>query len=667
MRSICMLLCCGLAWLTSCGDGLGPPRPRPLPALDSQPALTTPGPKSPRIANYRIVARLDEVARRIDGKLSATWKNTGASEVGRVPLHLYLNAFKNESTVFMRTSGGAVRGAEATANGWGWVELAGVSVGGVDITAQLSWPGPDETLVWVPLPAPVPVDGVVTLDIAFTAQLPRVFARTGYQGDFIMAGQWFPKLAARSGQPGFEMWQAEPFHAFSEFFADFGTYDVTLTVPRTHLIAATGVLVDATDNADGTRSLTYRAEDVHDFAWMADPYMEVLRGTARAGNADVDVRVVHRPAQRHFARRHLQAAIGAIEVMSEMFVPYPWSTMTIIDPPPDAVAGAGGVEYPTLVTTAGDAWWARPGVRVPEYVTIHEVGHNWFQGLLASNEAASPWLDEGVNEWANLEVMNALYGERGSLLSWQGIHGEMLRVRSAFELDRELPVAVATSAPAFPDSGAYFGTAYGKTMRALRTLQNLVGRDKFLVAMKRYAQTWAFRHPSPDDFFAAIEAEAGELDWFIDAAFHRVGTPALVIRSAQCQPRHPPRGVFGLGAERKVVGAKEAPSTSAWSCTVLVQNTGSVRLPVDVALQFADGTRLIERWDDRGQGAAWHRFEVERSSRLVEVVVDPERKLPLAEDSLGRSFRLTRNPDAAWRASARAGFWAQTAMSIFGL
>ena len=106
-------------------------------------------------------------------------------------------------------------------------------------------------------------------------------------------------------------------------------------------------------------------------------------------------------------------------------MPYPWSIMNVIDPPVDAAMGAGGMEYPTLVTTAGDSVFARPGIHLPEYVTVHEVGHNWFQGMLASNEVEEAWLDEGVDEWADAHVMADLYGARTSAVDWMDFQAEV--------------------------------------------------------------------------------------------------------------------------------------------------------------------------------------------------------------------------------------------------
>ena len=652
----------GLA--AACEPSLGPPRKRALPAVDGMPALRTPGVRSPRIANYRIDARYDAAARRVDATQVLTWTNTGGSAVDTLPFHLYLNGFKNESSLFMRSSNGQHRGNAAGNDSWGWIEVPSIRVGALELRPKARYIGPDETVLEVPLPAPVAPGATVEVTMTFTAQLPRVFARTGYEGAFVMVAQWFPKIGVRTGSPGFETWHCPPFHVATEFFADFGTYDVNLTVPQTHVVVATGVLTGARDDADGTRVLTYRAEDVHDFVWMLDPYMEVMTGKAKVeGGDDVIVRVVHRPRQRAFARRHLAAAIGAVEHFSELFVPYPWSVLTVIDPPPEA-GGAAGMEYPTVVTTAGDSWRARDGVRVPEFVTIHEVGHNWFQGILASNEFEEAWLDEGVNEWADAVVMARMYGERQSALSWMGWTAESLRLRRALEGDSSrVPSAIATAAYAFVDFDGYAQATYAKTAFALRTLENVVGRDRFAQAMKHYATTWAFKHPTGNDLATALETSLGEdIGWFWRPAFYEPGGVDFAVRSASCIPAREPRGVFGEGSSRKVVPGGKA---SGYTCEVVVVNLGNVPVPVDVELRFAKNDHLRLHWDAR-DGSRWHRFTFARSSPLVEVEIDPDGAVLLAGNLLDDHIRIEPDKRASWRAGARITFWSQGLMQAVG-
>jgi hypothetical protein len=276
---------------------------------------------------------------------------------------------------------------------------------------------------------------------------------------------------------------------------------------------------------------------------MIDPYMQVMSATADVAGAPVEVRVVYRPRQRSFARRHLQAGVGAIETFSKLFVPYPWSIMTVIDPPPEAM-GAGGMEYPTLVTSGADNVLMRPGIRVPEFVTVHEIGHNWFQGILASNEAREAWLDEGVNEWADALVMASLYGEKQSAIDWDGWKAEDLRLRRAIDPDLgALPSAIASTAATFPDSAAYASATYTKTAVALRTLAQAVidhEQPRFVAAMRRYATDWAFRHPTGADLWASLEATLGEdLDWFVQPAFQHPGGVDFAVRTAEL-PAQPP-------------------------------------------------------------------------------------------------------------------------------
>lgn len=623
---------------------------------------------SPRHANYKINAALDPARHVINATQTLTWTNYGESAVTALPFHLYLNGFKNESSLFMRSSRGRHRGARATDN-WGYLEIASIRVGDSgELRPAARFLGPDETVLEVPLPRPLAPGATLEITMRFTAQLPEVFARTGYKGDFHMIGQWFPKVGVRVGPPGAERWSCEPFHVFSEFFADFGVYDVELTVPNTYVVAATGVLVKSQrDPKRGVRTLRYRAEDVHDFAWMADPYMLKLVSTAKVDGRDVEVRVWYRPEQREFARRHLAAAVATLETMSELFVPYPWPIATIIDPPMDAASGAGGMEYPMLVTTAGDSAFAPEGVRLPEFVTIHELGHQWFQGLLASNEVLEPWLDEGINQWANGVVIERLYGQAAGAIDWMGAQVSVFDLMRASSEDPDsIPSPIATAAYAFVDNEAYGAASYGRTAMVMRTLERLVGQPAFLAAMKRYAQTWAFRHPTGADLFTALSSSLGQdLSWFLGPAFHGLGGSRYAVRAMDCRPWHQPRGYFGEGATRKLITEGAAPKTGAHSCTVIVQNTGTLHVPVNIDVIFEDGTRERRRWEDRGDGA-WVEFKLERSSPIAEVVIDPDGDV-LTGDPLEQHRRVIGDPSASYRAAARVGFWAQTLMLLVGL
>ncbi|HUH05552.1 MAG TPA: M1 family aminopeptidase, partial [Kofleriaceae bacterium] len=391
------------------------------------------------------------------------------------------------------------------------------------------------------------------------------------------------------------------------------------------------------------------------------PYMQVISGTAHNALGEVEVRVYHRPGQAAFARRHLHAGIGAIEIFSRLYVPYPWPIMSIIDPPNDAAGSAGGMEYPTLVTTALDVGLLGEHAHLAEYVTVHEVGHNWFQGILASNEVEEAWLDEGVNEYADSIVMDELYGTRANLVDWFGFSADTLQIRRVADL-AALPAPIATRAPAFPDSAAYADATYAKTGLALRTLENIVGVDAFRAAMRAYATEWAFRHPSGADLWSTLERHLErDLSWFVEPVFHRRGVVDLRVRKISCRDARPPAGVFGAGEGRQLVEADGG--TGDLTCEVIVTNLGDVPVPVDIDLVFADGSRKRERW----QGGQWHVLTTRYHQPIIEVHLDPERRILIDTTLLENSLRVEADTGTTRAAGARAQFWTQSAMQLGGL
>ena len=646
-----------LAACSAPGEALAP---APLPVPTARPPLRRPGPLSPRLASYRIDATLDPTNKRISATERLTWKHAGQAPVSSIPLHLYMNAFKNESSLFMSESRGQLRFERMSAGKWGWIEVSSIRLGTEELRPRARL-GADETTMEVPLPSPVPPGGTVELDLAFTVQLPEVFARTGYKGDFVLAGQWFPKVGVLEVGPEGQAWHCEPFHAFSEFYADFGVYDVSLTVPDTHVVAATGVLVRVESAGAGLRRHVFHAEDVHDFAWMADPHMRTMQAEA---DGDVDVIVYHRPSQEGFARRHLAAAVRALEGYGRRFGAYPFSTLRVIDPPVDAAGGAGGMEYPMFVTTDGDGFLFGPGVFQPEEVTVHEVGHNWFQGVLASNEVDEPFLDEGLNEYAGGLILDEWLGAGGSIARRWGLElGYYPAHQCAYDPDLYASPIVARSYQ-FPTALEYGVVVYAKSAVALKTLENVVGREPLVDALGAYARKAAFRHPTRADLFAALETHLGpEAGLFLAQSFVAPGSVDYRIRDVHTRRAHAPRGVFGEGEGRKVVDEHDAPDGKEWIAEVVVENVGTVAVPVEIELVFADGARERRRWDGRAPSIQLtHRGPAE----LVEARVDPDGRIPLEHERLANDWRVPfRRP--AWRAALRAGFWEQNLLQLVGL
>jgi len=295
----------------------------------------------------------------------------------------------------MKESGGQLRGNRIDKNdqrNWGSITILSMQVrGGENLTDKIQFIQPDDlndkdkTVIRVPLKKVLKPNESITLNINFKAKLPKIFARTGFADDYFLVGQWFPKIGVyepagmRYATKG--AWNCHQFHADSEFYADFGNYHVSMTVPNNYILAATGNFQHEKINQDNTKTVNYFANDVHDFAWTVSPKFEVSERQWK----HVKIKAVMQPEHAGATERYFQSAIAALEYFDKNLGKYPHTVLTLVDPPL-AGSGSSGMEYPTFITCGETIWGMPKGMRLPEVVTIHEFGHQYFQGMLASNE-----------------------------------------------------------------------------------------------------------------------------------------------------------------------------------------------------------------------------------------------------------------------------------------
>jgi len=670
------------------------------------PALADPLPeRASQVVDYRISVRLDPATHQLDGRERLVWRNPSADAIGELWFHLYLNAFKNTKSTFMKESGGQLRGIEAASGKWGWIDVTALRLAdGTDLTANIGFEHPDDdnaddqTVMRVPLPQSVGPGASVTLDIVFKAQLPRVFARTGYYGDFHMVGQWFPKVGVLepAGMRGRAEtgWNCHQFHANSEFYADYGRYLVDITVPTRFIVGATGERKARRDNANGTTSYTYEQSDIHDFAWTADPgYVEVKRRFSAKGDvtpaeyeqtarllgrtldevrlSDVDITLLIHRYRLPQVDRHIDAAKAAIKYFGLWYGRYPYRTLTVVDPAPGG-GGAAGMEYPTLIT-AGTSfllnYWPLSVLRVPEGVTVHEFGHQFWYAMIGNNEFEEAWLDEGINSYSTGRVMERVYGRDTAESAMPGLRiGEVdtLRMTNSPEMRFDTSLQPAwTYSP-----GTYGFYSYQKPEIVLRTLENEVGEQTMARVMRTFHERWRFRHPSSDDFFAVAKEVSGrDLDEYFTQTIRRSGVLDYEIGSATSVKVEQPLGVLDRGGKRTQVDERSRPSAGAkapelYDTTVIVRRRGEVVFPVEIAFKFAGKPPERQTWDGR---ARWKKYEFTRPQRLEWVGVDPDRKVILDADWLNNSFRLDRDNRAAVKWAGAWMFFVQNLLAFLGM
>jgi len=652
------------------GLRLQSPATAPAPAeAGSTPAL------SPRNANYSIDVELDPKTRTLSGRAVIAWRNITSRPTSELRLHLYWNAWRNTHSTWMREQ---LRGrqrrhsmlfdttGDRPAGDWASIDITALRLLGsgeaalVDLTNAGQFIAPDDgnpddrTLLAVPLPEPVRPGGTVTLEVAWTSRVPRTFARTGRVGDYYFIAHWFPKIGVLDDRG----WQAHQFHAGTEFFADFGVYDVRITVPRGWVVGATGRERERRDTAAGRTVHRYVQEDVHDFAWTASPdYVEHRETFRHPTLPPVEMRLLLMPEHAGQEQRYFAATALALRKYGEWFGPYPYGHITIVDPAWQS--GAGGMEYPTLFT-GGTRWLAPDGTGDPEAVTVHEAGHQFFYGIVASNEFEHAWLDEGINSWAEARVMFEEYPEQaltlrffGGFVPWvirdalltREVHGNGM---PGYRMFATSDVPATPSWRYFPGSGARI--TYSKTALWLHTLERHIGWERMQQGLSRYFERHRFSHPEPDDFFAAINDAAGQdLTWFFDQVYRSSRVFDYAIGQLTTT-RSGPRGFVGDG-DRAVFSTGERHE-GPWRTEVVVRRIGDGIFPVDVLVTFEDGTTARERWDGRDR---WTLLVFERPSPAVSAVVDPDHVLLLDVNLTNNSE--TRRPRAAEAARHWAGRW----------
>jgi hypothetical protein len=637
------------------------------------------GPRVPPVASYTIEAQVN-AEHGITGRETVRFTNRTRFSFEDLRLHLYLNAWKNDRSTWLteqaRGGGRNDRGVRRLeASRWGFSEIHRIALeDGTDLTPSLQYLSPDDgnpddkTLVSVALPRPVAPGETCTFRVDWEGRFPRAVARTGWKDDYLLGAQWFPKLGVATD----EGWNAHQFHAATEFFADFGDYDVTLTLPKAvkgH-VGATGVLKEEADVPGDLVRVRFTAEDVHDFAFTACPRFEVVRDTFSApGLPNVDILLLLQPDHRRVRDRYLKAVKAALMDYGTWYLPYPYPLVTVVDPPWGS--HTEGMEYPTLFV-GGAHWLAPAATHSPEGVTIHEFGHQMFYGMLASNEFEEAPLDEGFNTYATARTEMAAFGAPSLVVRFFGLPvafssvpvPPLLAMSERYGRWVQASRSDAMDVPSFRqlDGDAVRVNAYSRTALLLASAERTFGEKTWATVMKTYATRWAFKHPRSADFLAVVREVAGEPAAGAIAGIWRTAGPVdYAVTSASTHRARPLTGYTGEGDARKLAIPKD--DAGAWESTAVVQRLGEASWPVEVELRFADGTRLRRPWISDSR---WIRYRA-TGPKLVSVEIDPDRKCLLDSNPLNNGRLTDEAPAASRRWDARLRFWAQNVLELLAL
>ena len=440
-------------------------------------------------------------------------------------------------------------------------------------------------------------------------------------------------------------------------------------------MGATGALRETRDEPDGTRTFRFYQEDVHDFTWTASRrFVEKTGRFEAAGYPPVDIRLLVQPEHEHLSERYIEATRVALKGYGAWSAPYPYAQITVVDPAWGS--GSGGMEYPTLIT-GGASLWAPPELYSPESVTIHEAGHQFWYGLVATNEFEEPWLDEGFNRYHDRKAYNLAYGRRGWGVRYFGLAGRSLSgwpvvapgvdvgrgedIRSGLRRHGRSDVMARRSWD-FEDPESYGLNAYGKPALSLQTLEALIGDEVMTRVMRTYARRYQFAHPSSEDFIATVNEVTGQdWRWYFDQTWYSADECDYSVSVKNTRARTPQGYLDGPSgpvlASPRADDEKEEDDRP-FDSEVTVLRLGGVRLPVEVRVDFEDGRSVRESWDGQYR---WARFRYHGTARVLAATVDPEGRIALDVNPANNGWVHEKGhaKRAAAKWAARWMFWFQ--------
>lgn len=462
---------------------------------------------------YRIEVELDTVHHMLSGREELLYANNSPDTLPELRFHLYPNAYRDRASRFAKDAErmGQFRFSFSGEKDRGWIEIDSVFAGGSDMSDRAAVLEDTITEMVLSLPEPLPPGNSLTIVLHFRVKIPYLFSRLGRIRNHYEITQWYPKPVVYDSKG----WHPDGYRALGEFYGEYGTYDVVITLPDTMQIGATGELVSVTPAGSGKSHYRFHAEKVHDFAFICDPYYKVT--SEYHGNTLV--RVLYFPREEKEWKKALGYAKDALTYYGRWYGEYPYSTLTVAQ---GFRGTGGGMEYPNIVLLS-----IKPNslTNLFETVVMHEVGHQWFYGVVGNNEMDEAWLDEGINTFSEIRYMEEKYGKDEKLFNFprllrflsplnaRYLHRFLYHTASQYEERSILSPAYRFT----EDPASYSAIAYSKAGLVVDMLRKYVGEATFDEIMRTYVKRFSYKHPTTRDFIDVVNEVTGEdMNWFFD-------------------------------------------------------------------------------------------------------------------------------------------------------
>ncbi|GAA4459824.1 hypothetical protein GCM10023093_01520 [Nemorincola caseinilytica] len=526
----------------------------------------------------RLQVTLDDKHHILHGHADITYTNNSPDTLRYIYMHLWPNAYKNDHTPYARQQDGNHSSTfyYSDKKDRGYMDSLDLVLDHeVHVDASSSADAPD--IVRIDLPHPLLPGKKLRIETPFKMKLPVVFSRNGHTGQAYYVSQWFPKPAVYDHKG----WHPISYLDQGEFYSEFGSYEVSITLPKNYVLMATGNCMTPAENkrmdslaalplppatlykddfpaSDAEmKTVVYKEDNIHDFAWFADKRFIVRKDTVYSPGTNklITTWSAYMPSYQDKwkdANKHLA---DAVLHYGKWIGPYPYNTIKAVL---GDMKSGGGMEYPTITLID------RVASAKLSTVIIHEAGHNWFYGMLGSNEREHAWMDEGLNTFYEQKTTKVMSKDSAARKRKNALDESLIYYQFAATNDDQ---------PINTHSEQYRSLNYGidvyyKTAEALRWLEQYMGPAEFEAAMKDYFETWRYRHPYPEDLRAIFEKHTSKpLDWFFDGM---------------------------LNTDRKIDFKITRARVKNGNTIVTVKNRSDIKLPVAVAAYKGDSLTAME-------------------------------------------------------------------------
>lgn len=520
--------------------------------------------------NYRIQVKLNDNENTLDGFMEMEYINQSPDTLYYIWMHLWLNAYRTDRTAFsdQLLENGRTDFYFSNKEQRGYIHRLDFRTQGKSIKTE---DHPEHIdIIKLLLPEPLLPSDTVRITTPFHVKIPFNFSRGGHYGQSYQMTQWFPKAAVYDP----DGWHPIPYLDQGEFYSNFGNYDVTITLPENYVVLATGDIADEDErnwlkqrslknvstmlsryqssgktskeqtpryptppSSAHEKTLRFCQQQVHDFAWFADKRLVVETDTIVLSDGSIkNLYAAYSPENSNVWQHALRFMKASLRYRSNLLGTYPYSHLAAVE----AYMGeAGGMEYPCITSI-----WGVTSAHQLAATLEHEIGHNWFQGMLANNERAYPWLDEGINTYYEKRFLEAQYESiqpPKEKIKNKEDNWNQLVLQSLYNLQLDQPLA--SNSAAFTKLN-YNLLVYEKGASFMQYLENFLGKAQLDKAMRDYFNEWKFKHPTPADFQQSLEKSTGKNLNDVFSLLQKKGNEVPTPKQVKIFP------VFGMGNAR---------------------------------------------------------------------------------------------------------------------